>query len=178
MQIEWKYKLLKPNQGIYCMTPLISPPCVSIYLIYVDKEGSEYLLIRRTGKYLTGTWQMVSGGINSGEKAYEAALRECYEETKIVPDRFYSADAVETFYMQTIDKIVLVPVFVGLLDKKPEVVLSSGEHDAFAWLPFEEAKERLLFTEQKRIITTIHKNFIMKSPNPFFLIENKANVSN
>jgi dATP pyrophosphohydrolase len=41
---------------------------------------------------------MVSGGIEEGETAVEAALREIQEETGICPGTLYSADAVKNFY--------------------------------------------------------------------------------
>ena len=45
---------------------------------------------------------MVSGGIEQGETATAAALREIREETGLSPSTFYLADAVETFYMRGI----------------------------------------------------------------------------
>lgn len=149
------------------MHSFIEPHAISAYVIHQNK----YLLLHRCGKYLNGTWQMVSGGIHDGEKAWDAALREIYEETGIVPDRFYSADAVETFYMKSHDKVTFVPVFIAILDKEKEVKLSPAEHDAFEWLNFELAKERLVWSEQKRIITHVHENFILKEPLSFHLIE-------
>lgn len=149
----------------------IDPQCVSVYIVH----SNNYLLIRRSGPYLKNTWQMVSGKIESGEKAYEAALREVFEETGLIPDKLYSADAVETFYMASIDKVTFVPVFVGFIDELRQVKLSPREHDAYEWLIFEDAKERLLFAEQKRIISQIHENFVLKTPDRFFLIEKRTN---
>jgi len=120
---------------------------------------------------IQGTWQMVSGGIEKGEKAYEAAIREVLEETGLTPDRFYSADAIETYYMKSIDKVTFAPVFVAFVDKKKPIKLSPMEHDDFEWVSFEEAVDRLVFAEQKRIITHIHDNFIKKEPHSVNFIE-------
>lgn len=120
---------------------------------------------------IQGTWQMVSGGVEVGETAYEAAFRELYEETGLKPDRFYSADAIETFYMKSLDRIAFAPVFVAFIDKKRTVKLSPLEHDDFAWFSFEEAREHLVFTEQKRIITHIHENFVLKAPHSVNFIQ-------
>lgn len=146
------------------MTP--KAHCISVYLICKKK----YLLLHRSAAYLKGTWQMVSGGIEPGETAYEAALRELKEETGTVPDRFYSADTVETFYMKSLDKIAFVPVFVAFIDKKPEIKMAEHEHDDFSWFSFEKAKAKLLFSEQKRVITHIHQNFVLQEPCDFHLI--------
>jgi dihydroneopterin triphosphate diphosphatase len=70
------------------MSSFISAYCVSAYLIHSHSKGCDYLLLRRVEDYLKGTWQMISGGIKEGEKAYEAALRETFEETGLKPLAF------------------------------------------------------------------------------------------
>lgn len=155
---------------------LITPHCISAYVIRQTAAGPRYLLIRRCGQYLPGTWQMVSGGIEEGETADSAALREIEEETGLIPSALYSADAVETFYMQSHDKITCVPVFVACVEDTEDTIvqLSPREHDAFEWLPFEEARERLVWSEQKRVITHIHNFFIVNAPNPLLLIRSEC----
>lgn len=126
---------------------------------------------------------MVSGGIEPRETAPTAAWREIREETGLIPSALYSADAVETFYMQSNDKITFVPVFVAFV-KDTAVSLSPQEHDAYEWLPFEEAKNRLVWAEQKRVISHIHNCFVLNKPNPLLLIEStplplsRADLSN
>ena len=101
----------------------------------------------------------VVGGFASGVgTAEEAARRDIAEETGLVIETLFSADAVETFYMQAKDKIAFVPVFVAVVSGE-SVRLSPTEHDAYEWLSYEEAKRRLVFAEQKRILTHIHERF-------------------
>lgn len=154
------------------MHSFINPHTVSIYLIHHDK----FLLIRRCGRYLPGTWQMISGGIHQGETAWEAAVREVKEETGLALTRLYSADAVETFYMKILDKITFVPVFVAFVDKPGEIELATEEHDAYEWLSYEQAQERLIWAEQKRVLTQIHENFILKEPSFHYLIDKDYEV--
>ena len=149
----------------------IIPDCISAYIIRFKDGEPEFLMLHRCSSYLNGTWQMVSGGINIGEKAWEAALREVKEETGFVPDQFYNADIIESFYIAAIDKIFFVPVFVGFVDHPTAVTLSPHEHDDYEWLSFEEAKERLEFHEQKRIITHVYHQFILTPPKLIFKIE-------
>lgn len=144
----------------------IQPQAVSAFIIHNGK----YLLIRRCSEYLKGTWQMISGGIDQEEKAWDAALREIKEETGLVPQRLYSADVVETFYMKSLDKIILIPVFVAFVQTPNEIALSPTEHDAYEWLEYEQAKERLIWSEQKRVLSHIHENFVLQTPLSLCLI--------
>ena len=57
-------------------------PCVGIALF--NKDGLVFVGRRRVGGgNLRHAWQMPQGGIDSGEKPYDAALRELYEETNV-----------------------------------------------------------------------------------------------
>lgn len=152
------------------MTSFITPHCVSAYVVCRTSEGPRYLLIRRCGKYLPGTWQMVSGGIEDGETASKAALREIQEETGLIPQALYSADAVETFFMQGNDKITFVPVFVAFVENQ-NVSLSPKEHDAYEWLSYENARDRLVWAEQRRVFCHIHDTCVMREPNDLLRIE-------
>jgi 8-oxo-dGTP pyrophosphatase MutT (NUDIX family)/GNAT superfamily N-acetyltransferase len=147
----------------------ISPYCISAYVICKTVDGPRYLLIRRCGPYLFGTWQMVTGGIEKGETAWQAALREIHEETGLETSKMYCADAVETFYVQTRDRITYVPVFVAFVDQT-DVRLSPSEHDAYEWLHFEEAQKRLSWAEQRRTIAEIHERYVLQTPNELHAI--------
>ncbi len=149
------------------MHGFIKPFAVSTYVIHKQN----YLMIRRCCDYLKGTWQMVTGGIHQGEKAWEAALREIKEETGLVPDRFYNADIVETFYMVSRDHVTFVPVFAAFVDDPIEVKLCPAEHDAHEWVTYEKFKENLVWSEQRRALTHIHENFVLKEPLSLHLIE-------
>lgn len=151
------------------MNSLITPECISCFIVYQNNSNPEYLLIRRCSSELPGTWQMVSGGVLEGEIASAAVLREIQEETGLIPEELYSADIVETFYMIGPNKITFVPVFAAFVETK-EVTLSPTEHDAYEWLTYEEAKERLVWSEQKRAIAHVHENLVLKKPHDLLKI--------
>jgi len=147
------------------------PKAISVYVIC----GSRYLLLRRCEEFLFGTWQMVTGGVESGETAWQAAIREIGEECGFAPDRLYSADCVEIFYDKESNEVVHCPVFAAFVDTRKQVLLSPKEHDAFEWLPMTQAKDRLFFADQKRTLAHVHENFVLKSPAPFHLIRSVGN---
>lgn len=112
---------------------------------------------------------MVTGKIEKGETSPQAALREIREETGLKPTKLYCADAVETFYMQVRDQITIGPVFVAFVDQM-DVRLSPNEHDAYEWLPFEEARKRLAWAEQRRTIVQVHECFVLQTPDDLHLV--------
>ena len=107
---------------------------------------------------------MVVGRMKGGETAWRAALREIAEETGLPPRAFYNSGESEIFYEARSDRMVVVPAFVAFVDSG-EVALSPDEHDAFEWLCFEEARARLEFPQQRRVLASIHENFVLADPD-------------
>ncbi|MHC4476188.1 MAG: NUDIX hydrolase [Planctomycetota bacterium] len=143
---------------------------IAVHIVRVDCGIGKYLVLKRKSAYLPNTWQMVTGRIEKGEKAWEAALREIREETGLAPDRLYSANEVEVFYEIDDDCMCLAPVFVAFLDSDQEPKLSA-EHSKFRWITAAEADQYLLFDQQRRIIRRIEDNFVSTEPNEFLKID-------
>ncbi len=142
---------------------------IAAYVCRVDSSHGRYLMVKRSTPYLNDTWQMVSGKIEKGEKAWQAALREIKEETGLVPDRLYSANEVELFYEASQNCINIVPVFVGFIDS-PQTVELSSEHSEYKWATREEAETLLTFTRQKKTIAIIEATFVHQKPLEFLKI--------
>jgi len=63
---------------------------IEAHIFCKKKNGIEFLLLKRNEKEIyPGLWQMVTGKIRKGEKAYKTALREIKEETGLKPKRFW-----------------------------------------------------------------------------------------
>lgn len=132
----------------------------------------QYLIVKRSTPYLNDTWQMVSGKIEKGEKAWQAALREIKEETGLVSDRLYSANEVELFYEVSQNCINIVPVFVGFIDS-PQTVELSSEHSEYRWATPKEAEMLLTFDRQKSTVVTIEAAFVRQKPFEFLKIRTR-----
>ncbi|MFW6108123.1 MAG: NUDIX hydrolase, partial [bacterium] len=124
----------------------------------------EVLLMRRTGRRLGPIWCQVAGGIEEGEAAWEAALREVREETGLVPDEFYSADICEQFYEPHRECVAIIPVFVAFVPEDATVTLNP-EHSEYRWTGFDGAERLLPFSSQRRVLRHIEREFFLRRPN-------------
>lgn len=105
-----------------------------------------YLLLKRTKKR-GGFWQPVTGRIEAGERADEAARREFREETGLEVRRMSAIDHVGVYYYEPDGKLHLEPAFAAEVERA-EVRLSK-EHVKSRWVGRREAL-RLLKWENNR----------------------------
>ena len=120
----------------------------------VENKICFLLLKRANNKIYEHLWQGVAGKIETGESAWQAALRELNEETGLQPKHMFIADHVSKFYEQIGDRINLVPVF-GIEVESEEVRLSD-EHTEFRWMDVDEAEETLVWSGQKKGVRTVY----------------------
>lgn len=121
------------------------PVQVLIYPIRIAGSRWEYLLLRRTASR-GGFWQGITGGVEEGEGLVEAAARELFEETGLVPfaleqiDYSYSLpmqDEWRDMYAAGVEEIVEY-VFVALVDGQQEPTIT-WEHDEWLWCRYHQA---------------------------------------
>jgi dATP pyrophosphohydrolase len=148
----------------------IAAPFIVVYLIRHIEGKPRFLIIKRDREPYRNIWQPITGRIENGEKAWQAALRETREETGLSPDRFYSANFIEKFYDLRNEIIAHCPAFVGFIDKDAEVTLSA-EHRESRWVKIDEAIEKVVFTEQKKAIAHIRQYFIDSIPSEILRVK-------
>ncbi|GHB41071.1 NUDIX hydrolase [Pseudovibrio japonicus] len=140
----------------------------TVFLIDKNSEEPQVLLFRRLDPP-ANTWGQVAGAIEADETAWQAALREVREETGIILDELWSADADIRFYVPEKNSFSIIPVFVAHISHDTPIKLN-GEHDAYQWFSFADAKALVSFPGQRRMLELIEEEFIHRTPTPHLRI--------
>ena len=111
---------------------------IQIHPFRYKNNSVEYLVLKRSEnlKVFPGMWQVVTGTINDGEKAYSTALRELKEETGFDPQKCWHIPYIGQFYDYRSNQIYQVPIFAAEVNDQ-EVILSN-EHTEYKWLNYED----------------------------------------
>lgn len=143
--------------------PEVNSIFIECYVIRRAKNGLKILLLKRSDddSLYPGIWQIVTGRIEAGEKAYETALREVGEETGLTPETLFVLPHTTGLYLPEKDTISLISLFV-CVTRDTEVKLSR-EHSAFKWLDARKASRKLFFKSQIENVNFIDKGFGKKS---------------
>ena len=140
---------------------------VSVYVVRPDASGAshEYLQLRRvaTARLGAGSFQNVRGGIEAGETAWAAALRELREEAGVRPREFYRLGTIEAFYISQDDTLWQAVPFCAVLDREAEIVLND-EHDAVRWVPLREAKHAFIWANEWPVLDEIERVILGNGP--------------
>ena len=136
-------------------TPVIR--VIDCHVARETAEGFEYLLLRRApNRADAGRWRIVTGKIEDGETAWQAALRELSEETGLKPLRFFAVPYVNQFYEWQHDRINAIPVFLAIADLDAPISLDE-EHTDFQWAPVTEAVAKLSWPGQRDGLLAAHR---------------------
>ena len=138
---------------------------VAVYVYRRVAGAVEFLQIRRTdqtGEY-QGSWQIVYGGIEAGETAVQAALREMREEIGLIPRGLFQAEYVETFYFRPKDYVLMMPVFAAEVEAACVIKLNE-EHDAFRWIPAAAVDSAYMWRTQREALGIILGEILQPGP--------------
>ena len=100
--------------------------------------------LRAHGDYLGNSWQLISGGIEPGEKAWQTAVREVREETGLAVQRLWRLPRLTQFYSPGLEAICFAPMFVAMA-AAGEPVICNDEHQCLEWLDFATARVRMMW---------------------------------
>ncbi len=112
-------------------------------IIFRRTEGGiKYLLLYKGKNY----WNFPKGKIEMGERSYETALREIYEETGLRSSDLKMQSnfkAFERFIFQHQKEKIFRVVILYLAETRNPQVRISPEHEGFGWFTITEAKKEL-----------------------------------
>jgi 8-oxo-dGTP pyrophosphatase MutT (NUDIX family) len=119
-------------------------------IVFHRKDGKiEYLLLH----YEAGHWEFPRGNIEQGETEEETARRETKEETGITDVAFIDGfKETSAWFFTREGKTVHKEAVYFLAETKQKDVAISFEHQDHAWLPFEQAIEKVTFKNAKEIL--------------------------
>jgi dihydroneopterin triphosphate diphosphatase len=150
----------------------ITSQMVEVHVFKLVNGEMRFLLLKRSEKDIyPRMWQMVTGRIEADEKAYEAALREVFEESGLKAKKMWVVPNIDSFYSADSDGIVLIPVFAVLTDENEPVILSD-EHTDFKWVSKEVCIKMLAWQGQQKSVDILC-DYYLNRKNYLDLVEIK-----
>lgn len=119
-------------------------------ITYRDTEPRQYLLLL----YPAGHWGSPKGHVEAGEDKRETSRRELEEETGIDDITFlpgFRESIKYTYKAGGTRRRKTVVFFLGETEQA-EVELSH-EHDGYAWLEEDEAKQRITYDDEQQVFS-------------------------
>ena len=142
---------------------------VSCFVVRPAGNSHEFLQLRRAPrKYMGGTWQLVTGGIDEGETAWQAAIRELREETSLAPIELYQVDVVNTFYLASTDTISHSPMFCAIVPCDAVVNLNE-EHTEARWVPRDRIISQVMWPGERTALLEVFREILDGGPAKSYL---------
>jgi dATP pyrophosphohydrolase len=150
---------------------IVRADMVTVFVVRPDATGTshEFLqLLRSDERYLGRTWQTVRGGIEAGETADRAALRELCEETSLVPREFYRLGTAESFYIADGDTLWHSAPFCAVVARDQAVTLNE-EHDDFRWIPRDRIDSQTMWASERALLPGLLRDILDDGPGKALL---------
>jgi len=141
------------------------PENVHVFLYRKNNENDfEYAIFQRADNF--EWWQGISGGVEEGETAEQAALRESFEEAgtplNISIHRLDTISYIPSniFSDHLWDKdILMIPMFHFAIPFDGEIALSY-EHKVVKWLKYDEAEKNVYFHDTKNALWELNQRLL------------------
>lgn len=124
-------------------------------IIPFRREGDDvqFLLIQHNG----GHWSFPKGHAEPGETPLEAACRELQEETGVAPAEVYEDVCFQESYVirRRRSSVTKTVTYWPAEIIQGSVYLQEAEVQAYAWMPFHMALERITYPEARRLLRDV-----------------------
>lgn len=141
---------------------------VDVYAYRMVADKPLFLLCMRAPDTLyAGQWRMIGGKVEPDETAWQAALRELEEESRLKPVSAWSLPSVNMFYEWQHDRVTLGPAFAVEVEGAP---ILNKEHVDYGWFSREDALPLLIWPEQKRLLALADDLICAHAINPTWIL--------
>ncbi len=123
-----------------------------IITFYIKNETPHFLLLH----YPHGHWDLPKGKIEKGESKEIAALRELKEETGLKAQIIEGFEKKFDYVFKQDGELIKKTVYFFLGQALSDEITLSEEHIGFAWLPYDQALERVTFENAKEVLQQAH----------------------
>lgn len=107
--------------------------------VAIFRNGKLLVARREANDFLGGVYELPGGGVDDGETITGGAIREAFEETRLVVSRILGK--FEGFDYQTDSKPKVRQINFKVEVEPGEVVLEPSEHDEYRWISVEDIDE-------------------------------------
>lgn len=125
-------------------------------VIFRKEDGKIYFLLLdypSSARAEKSYWDLAKGHIEKDETEIETVEREVEEETALDDLEFINGFKKEIRYFFKYKKeTILKEVVFYLAETKKKDIKISFEHKGYAWLPFNEAYNKLTYKEAKEVL--------------------------
>ncbi len=130
----------------------------AVGLVLYDSTNKRFLILRRNPRRYIG-WGLVKGGIDEGETAEQACLRETAEEVGLTlcNTDLHKLGHKCAYYDNPNQRIVLVEWFVSILKQQPPLTLERDEWTEARWATFHETLYELVWQSQQHATRIAHE---------------------
>jgi len=135
------------------------------FIVRRTGDTHEFLMAEREpNKYMGGTWQLIAGGIEPNETAWQAAVREVKEETDLAVIELYRLSHLTQFYGSNNDSLNTGVMFCAIVNDDAAVKINH-ENTEFRWITLAEMRALLMWPSDREAFDEVCQVILGNGPS-------------